>query len=245
MSSPETGAGERLQKVLARAGVGSRRACDELIGAGRVTVNGRRAELGVRVDPRTDTVEIDGVRVALEPDLVYLALHKPVGVVTTARDTHKRRTVTDLVPAEPRVFPVGRLDKDTSGLLLLTNDGEFANRVAHPRFGVPKTYLAEIRGSVKRAQVKALERGVDLEDGTAAAERVRVRAESGGRTLLEVVVSEGRNRLVRRMLADVGLDLSSLARIGIGDVRLGRLSAGKWRKLKRTEVLELLRSASA
>lgn len=236
--------GERLQKVLARAGIGSRRACDELIGAGRVSVNGHRAELGLRVDTATDVIEIDGVRIAVGMDLVYLALHKPIGVLTTARDTHERSTVFDLVPDEPRVFSVGRLDKDTSGLLLLTNDGEFANRVAHPRFGVPKTYVAEIRGGVNRAHVKKLVRGVDLPDGPATAEDVRIRATSGQRTLLEVVVHEGRNRLVRRMLAEVGLEVVSLTRTAIGEVRLGKLPVGKWRRLKQTEVLELLREAN-
>lgn len=236
---------ERLQKVLARVGVASRRAVEDLIKAGRVAVNGRPAELGMRVRSDRDEVTIDGVPVGLATDLAYLALHKPTGVVTTARDTHGRPTVLDLVPSDPRVFPVGRLDRDTSGLLLLTNDGEFANRIAHPRHEVPKTYVAEIRGKATRAHARKLEAGVELTDGPARAEEVRVRAGGEGRALVELVVREGRNRLVRRMLDAIGLDVVSLVRTAVGPIRLGRLAAGQWRHLKRTEILELGRSAKA
>lgn len=236
-----TESGERLQKVLARVGVGSRRACDELIRAGRVSVNGDRAELGTRIDPERDAVEVDGVPVALSTDLVYLALHKPVGVISTARDTRGRKTVADLVPAHPRLFPVGRLDLDTSGLLLMTNDGEFANRVAHPRFEIPKTYVAEVRGVVTRTTVRTLQSGIDLDDGPARAERARVLASAPGRGVVEVIVHEGRNRIVRRMLDVVGLQVVSLVRTAIGPVKLGRLKLGEWRQLKRTEILELQR----
>lgn len=235
--------GERLQKVLARAGVGSRRACDDLVRAGRVHVNGRTAELGTRIVPERDVVEVDGVVVALSPDLVYLALHKPVGVLTTARDARGRRTVAELIPEEPRVFAVGRLDLDTSGLLLMTNDGDFANHVAHPRFGVAKTYVAEVRGDLSRRNVRRLKEGVALTDGTAHAESVRVRASTRGKALVELVVCEGRNRLVRRMLDAVGLDVVSLVRTAIGPVRLGRLKAGEWRKLTRAEI-QALRAGS-
>jgi 23S rRNA pseudouridine2605 synthase len=231
--------GERLQKVLARAGVGSRRACDDLIKAGRVTVNGRTAELGTRIDAERDGVTVDGVPVRLAADLVYLALHKPAGVLTSARDTRGRPTVAELVPGEPRVFPVGRLDMDTTGLLLLTNDGEFANHVAHPRYEVPKTYVAEVRGDVRRAVGRRLRAGVVLEDGPARAESVRVRAVSNKRALVELVVREGRNRLVRRMLEAVDLDVDSLVRTAVGPVRLGRLKPGDWRKLTRAEVQAL------
>lgn len=232
--------GERLQKVLARAGVGSRRVCDDLIRAGRVSVNGHRAELGARVDSDRDTVEVDGVPVALSTDLVYLALHKPAGVLTTARDIRGRSTVMELVPEHPRVFPVGRLDMDTSGLLLMTNDGEFANRVAHPRYGISKVYVAEVRGA-SGSVVRELTRGVELEDGLARAERARVLASQKGRAVVEVVVHEGRNRLVRRMLDAVGLELVSLVRTAIGGVQLGRLKAGEHRQLKRAEVHDLQR----
>ncbi len=233
--------GERLQKVLARVGVGSRRACDELVRAGRVTVNGERAELGTRVDPERDVVEVDGVPVGLSTDLVYLVLHKPVGVITSAQDTRGRTTVLELVPKHPRVFPVGRLDLDSSGVLLMTNDGEFANRVAHPRYEVRKTYVAEVRGNVARANVRSLARGIELDDGLVRAEHARILASTPGRAMVEIVVREGRNRLVRRMFDAVGLDVASLVRTAIGPVRLGRLKAGQWRQLKRTEILELQR----
>jgi 23S rRNA pseudouridine2605 synthase len=232
--------GERLQKSLARAGYGSRRACEELIRAGRVSVNGTVAELGSRVDPTADTVTVDGVRAAILPDAVYIALHKPVDVITTARDTHGRNTVLGLVPQEPRIFPVGRLDKDTSGLLLMTNDGDFANHIAHPRYGVPKTYVAEVNGSVPPALLRRLVRGVPLSDGVAKAESARLQASSKGRAVVEVTVREGRNRLVRRLLDAVGLEVTRLVRTSIGDVRLGRLKEGAWRTLRTDEVQRLL-----
>lgn len=241
MSEP----GERLQKALARAGFGSRRACEELIRAGRVTINGRVAVLGSRVDPATDTVEVDRVLAAISPDFVYLALNKPRGVVSTARDTHGRPTVVDLVPREPRVFPVGRLDRDTSGLLFLTNDGEFANRIAHPRFGVPKTYVAEVVGSPAPKAARRLVRGVELEDGIARAEAARFTASAKKRAIIEITVHEGRNRVVRRMLDAVGLEVVDLVRTSIGDVRLGRLKEGAWRALKPAEVRGLLAASSA
>jgi len=234
---------ERLQKVLARAGLGSRRSSEDLIRAGRITVNGRRAELGTRVDPELDEIAIDGRVVALQLELVYYALHKPVGVVTTAKDEHGRKTVLRLVPDEPRVAPVGRLDRDTSGLLLLTNDGDFANRVAHPRYEVSKTYVAEVAGKVSQGIVQRLQKGVRLEDGEAHAEQVRIRAASRGRTIVELAVREGRNRLVRRLLASQGLDVVALVRTAVGGVRLGKLKEGDYRELKRDEVLALLEEA--
>lgn len=233
--------GERLQKVLARAGFGSRRGCEELIAAGRVRVNGEVATLGMRVDPAIDSIEIEGVRVNVQPDLVYLALNKPVGVLTTVADPRRRPTVMDLVPPEPRVFPVGRLDRDTGGLLLLTNDGEFANRIAHPRYEVPKTYVAEVTGKFPASAVSRLERGVELEDGPARASGVRVRARGRGRTLVELTVREGRNRLVRRLFDAVGTPVTSLTRTAVGPIHLGRLRPGTYRRLRSPEVLELLR----
>lgn len=235
--------GERLQKALARAGFGSRRACEDLIRAGRALVNGKRVELGARIDPQRDVVTVDGVRAIVDPKLVYLALHKPVGVVTTANDPRGRPKVVDLVPREPRVFPVGRLDIDTSGLLLLTNDGEFANHVAHPRYGVTKTYVAEVRQSAGQALARKLVRGVELEDGFAKAESARVQASSRGRALVELVVHEGRNRLVRRMFEAIGVEIGALSRTAIGDVRLGRLREGDWRNLRTGEVSGLLEQA--
>lgn len=232
-----------MQKALARAGFGSRRACEDLIRAGRVTVDGRTATLGARVDPAGSVVEVDGVRVSLAPDLVYYALHKPPGVVTTARDPQKRTTVLDLVPKTPRVFPVGRLDLDTSGLLFLTNDGVFAERVSHPRFEIPKTYAAEIRGRLRPGQRASLRKGVELEDGPARAENISVHASASGRSIVELTIHEGRNRIVRRMLDAVGAEVVSLHRVAVGPVRLGRLKAGTWRNLRRDEVLAVLRAS--
>jgi 23S rRNA pseudouridine2605 synthase len=170
MSEPPPG--ERLQKVLARAGFGARRVCDELIADGRVAVNGAVAELGRRVDPEHDRVEVDGVPIGVRPDLVHYLLNKPRGVVTTASDPQGRPTVVQLVPAEPRVFPVGRLDADTEGLLLLTNDGELAHRLTHPSFGVEKEYLAEVEGSPSRGSLRRLREGIDLDDGVTAPAKV-------------------------------------------------------------------------
>jgi 23S rRNA pseudouridine2605 synthase len=240
VSAPEK---ERLQKALARAGFGSRRACEDLIRAGRVRVNGKPAELGMRVDPEHDEVIVDGVRAVTSTQLVYIALHKPVGYVTTASDPQKRPKVVDLVPREPRVFPVGRLDIDTSGLLFMTNDGDFANHVAHPRYGVEKTYVAEVNSNVGPALARRLVRGIELDDGPARAERASIQASSRGRSLVEIVVHEGRNRLVRRMFEAASLDVTSLVRTAIGPVRLGRLKAGGWRALRHSEVRDLLGSS--
>jgi len=232
--------GERLQKVLARAGLGSRRACEDLIREGRVTVNGRVATLGDRVGPG-DSVEVDGGRVPLDPEVRTYALHKPAGVVTTASDPQGRPTVADLYPEGPRVFPVGRLDLETEGLLLLTGDGELANRLTHPRFGVEKEYLAEVDGEPAAAALRRLTRGVDLEDGPARARSAVRVAGSRGRAAVRLVMTEGRKREVRRMLGAVGLPVRRLVRTRIGPVRLGRLRAGEWRELEPAEVAALYR----
>ena len=234
---------ERLQKLLARAGIGSRRACEELIRDGRVTVNGEVAVLGRRVDPERDVVEVDGGRVPLDPELRYFALHKPAGVVTTADDPQGRPTVADLYPPGPRVFPVGRLDLESEGLLLLTNDGELANRLTHPRFGVEKEYLAEVEGDPTPAALRSLTRGVDLEDGVARARSASKVAGSRGRTAVRVVMTEGRKREVRRMLAAVGLPVRRLVRTRLGPVRLGRLEPGASRLLEPGEVAALYRES--
>jgi 23S rRNA pseudouridine2605 synthase len=233
--------GERLQKVLAVHGWGSRRACEDLIAAGRVVVNGEVAVLGRRIDVEHDVVEVDGVPLGVRPDLVYYLLNKPVGVITTASDTHGRRTVVDLVPAEPRVFPVGRLDADTEGLLLLTNDGALANRIAHPRHGVDKEYLAEVEGEVSAKALRRLRDGVELDDGVTAPARASVLS-SG---LLRIVIHEGRNRQVRRMCEAVGHPVTRLVRIRIGPLRDPDLAPGAWRELSTTEVSELVRSLAA
>jgi 23S rRNA pseudouridine2605 synthase len=223
----------RLNAYLARAGVASRRSADELIKAGRVTVNGEPGRLNTFVESR-DRVEVDGRRV--EPQrLAYLLLHKPAGVVTTARDPHGRPTVVDLVDHEARVVPVGRLDADTTGALLLTNDGELAHRLAHPRYGVEKTYDVEVDGKVTDEQLLRLRGGVELEDGpTAPAQARRL-----GPNRLELVLHEGRKHQVKRMCAEVGLPVTRLHRPSYGGLELGALAPGEWRELEPTEVEQL------
>jgi 23S rRNA pseudouridine2605 synthase len=221
--------------------LGSRRASEDLIRAGRVTVNGEVASLGARIDPARDRVEVDGDRIPLDPDLRYYVLHKPRGVVTTARDPGRRPDVTEFFPPGPRLFPVGRLDRDTEGVLLLTNDGELANRVMHPRYGVEKEYLAEVEGSPGRRHAARLVRGVDLDDGPARARSARPVGGPGGRGAMRVVMAEGRKREVRRMLEAVGLPVRRLVRVRVGPVRLGRLRPGQVRELEPDEVRTLWR----
>jgi pseudouridine synthase len=234
---------ERLQRALARAGYGSRRASEELIQQGRVTVDGSVATLGDRVDPAVTKVEVDGVEVNLDPNVRYFAFHKPVGVVTTMRDPQGRPDLRAYLPSEgPRVFPVGRLDRESEGLLLLTNDGELANRLLHPRYGVEKEYLAEVRGRPTARHAARLRAGVDLDDGPAAARRARVVDARGDRGALLVVMTEGRKREVRRMLAAVDLPVVRLIRLRIGPVRLGRMAPGTLRELTHDEVRALARA---
>lgn len=227
--------GERLQKVLARLGFGSRRTCEELIADGRVTVDGAVAELGRRVDVDTDTVSVDGAPVGVKPDLVHYLLNKPTGVITTADDPQGRPIVLDLVPAQPRVFPVGRLDGDTEGLLLLTNDGQLAHRLTHPSFGVEKEYLVHVDGEPSRAALRALRDGVELDDGPTAAARVSTVDPS----LLRLTIHEGRNRQVRRMCEAVGHPVRRLVRTRIGPIADPKLAPGAWRALSRDEVRSL------
>ena len=230
---------ERVQKVLAAAGIGSRRACENLIAAGRVAVDGEVVTLGAKADATTQIITVDGERVHSNPTLVYLMLNKPTGYVTTVTDPQGRPTVMDLMPASPRVYPVGRLDRDTEGLLILTNDGELANRLAHPRYEVEKTYVAQIRGPAKRRAVRQLLDGVELEDGMAKARSVRELGSAGDHTLIEIVLAEGRKREVRRMLSTVALPLERLARVRIGPVPLGDINPGKFRPLTSAEVRAL------
>lgn len=231
--------GERLQKVLARVGFGSRRLCEELVADGRVTVNGTLAELGRRVDVETDHVEVDGVPVGVLPGLVYYLLNKPSGVVTTASDPSGRPTIVELVPSEPRVFAVGRLDVATEGLILLTNDGELAQRVAHPSHGVDKEYLAEVRGVPSPAAIRRLREGVELEDGVTSP--AKVASLSPG--LLRITIHEGRNRQVRRMCEAVGHPVVRLVRTRIGPISDRSLKPGSWRELEQSEVLALAQAA--
>ncbi|MEY4372043.1 MAG: pseudouridine synthase RluB, partial [Actinomycetota bacterium] len=229
--------GERLQKLLAQRGYGSRRSCEELITAGRVRVNGVVATLGDRVDPLVDVVEVDGRLAPVRPDSVYYLLNKPVGVVSTARDTHGRPTVVDLVPAEPRVHPVGRLDLDTEGLIILTNDGELTNRLTHPSFGVEKEYLVTVTPApVSPSSLRRLREGVELDDGVTAPARVS-QPEPG---MLRVTIHEGRNRQVRRMCAAVGHEVTRLVRVRIGPLSDRRLEPGAWRLLDSSEVRALI-----
>jgi len=230
---------ERLQKVLAAAGIASRRASEVLIAAGRVTVNGAVATIGDRVDAAVDVVEVDGERVVTDTTMRYLMLNKPQGVVSTTSDPEGRPTVMDLVNLDERLYPVGRLDQDTEGLLLLTNDGDLAHRLLHPSFQVERTYLALVPGPVRREPLRRLTAGVELEDGLARPRRVRVVEEHRGKALLEVVMTEGRKREVRRMLAEVGMPVERLARVAYGGVELGDLRQGKWRFLNRPEIARL------
>jgi len=226
--------------VLAAAGVASRRACEELIGAGRVRVNGNVAEVGARVDPEIDVLEVDGALVPVRPGLAYYLLNKPAGVVSTAKDTHGRPTVIDLVPAEPRVVPVGRLDADTEGLLLLTNDGELTHRLTHPSFGVEKEYLAEVEGRPARGTLRRLREGVELDDGPTAPAKASLLADN----VVRLVIHEGRNRQVRRMCEAVGHPVVRLVRTRIGPITDTTLAPGEWRALSGEEVRALAASVA-
>jgi 23S rRNA pseudouridine2605 synthase len=236
-------AGERLQKVLSRAGFGSRRVCDELIAAGRVTVDGVVARPGTRVEVDRARIEVDGVPVVARDDLVYYLLNKPIGHVSTASDPQGRPTVVSLVPGIPRVFPVGRLDVDTEGLLVLTNDGELTQLLTHPRHGVPKTYLAEVQGVPTAAELRALRNGVELDDGPTAPAKVSLVQRRAAVAAVELTIHEGRNRQVRRMCEAVGHPVRRLVRTRIGPVRDGKLAPGQWRPLTRREVRALYEAA--
>jgi len=210
-----------------------------MIREGRVTVDGRPAHLGQKVDPALAKVEVDGVPLPIRPDLVYYLLYKPLGVVSTASDPQGRPTVVGLVPPKPRVYPVGRLDADSEGLLILTNDGDLAARVAHPRHGVAKTYLARVAGSPGRAALRSLTTGVQLEDGPARALGARRLGEQGGEALVEVVMGEGRKREVRRLLEAVGHPVRALVRTAIGPIQDRTLAPGTWRHLTLEEIRAL------
>jgi 23S rRNA pseudouridine2605 synthase len=230
----------RLQKVLAAAGIGSRRACEEMIADGRVTVEGQVAELGDRVDPAEAVIHVDGDRVVTDPRLVYLAFNKPRGVVSTMDDEQGRRALADFLGrVDQRVFHVGRLDADSEGLLLLTNDGELTHRLTHPSYGVAKTYLCQVRGPVPKMVGQKLRAGVPLADGAARVDTFRVVDAVGKAALIEVVLHEGRKHIVRRMLAEVGHPVQRLVRTAVGPVRLGQLRPGQLRRLSRTEVTAL------
>jgi 23S rRNA pseudouridine2605 synthase len=233
--------GVRLQKVLAAAGVGSRRACEELIDEGRVTVNGQTVRgQGMRVDPDASIIEVDGERIITRPDMVYLAANKPIGMLSAMSDDRNRPTLADLVGERTeRLFHVGRLDQDTEGLLLLTNDGELSHRLMHPAYEVRKVYLAEVLGPIPRSLGRTLKAGVELEDGPLAVDDFKVVDVAAGRAVVQVTVHEGRQRMVRRLLEHVGHPVSRLVRTEFGPVILGTLRAGRVRHLTRGEVSSL------
>ena len=241
--------GIRLQKVLANAGLASRRVAETMISEGRVEVNGKVVvEQGRRVDPEHDVIRVDGSRVPPPRRHLYIVLNKPRGVVSTMDDPEGRRTLADLlvgkVPgrrsANDRLFHVGRLDTDTEGLLILTNDGDFAHRLAHPSYEVPKTYLAEVEGLVSPHTLKRLRQGVTLDDGPVRPSAVKIMSAVGDKTLVKITLTEGRNRIVRRTMDAVGHPVRRLSRTGIGPVRLGTLKIGDFRELSRDELGELL-----
>ena len=223
---------ERLQKVLARAGIGSRRVCEKLIVEQRVTVNGEFAELGEKVDPETSQVEVDGLKIGVRQDLVYYLLNKPIGVITTSKDPQERSTVVDLVPTHPRVFPVGRLDADTEGLILLTNDGDLTHYLTHPSFGIEKEYLVQVEVKPPRNAIRELRQGVELDDGITAPAKVSLVDEK----LLKIVIHEGRNRQIRRMCESVGHPVIRLIRSRIGPIVDRSLRPGSFRELTNQEL---------
>ena len=243
MTEPE--AGVRLQKVLAQAGIASRRACEVLISEGRVEVNSEVVlEQGRRVDPERDVIRVDGARIPPPRRHRYLALNKPRGVIATMDDPEGRRTIADLLNTRQlrneRLFHVGRLDTDSEGLLIMTNDGDLAQRLAHPSYEVPKTYIAEVAGAVSEQTLKRLRRGITLEDGPVRPTSVKIVSSVGDKTLLKITLQEGRNRIVRRTMEAVGHPVRRLSRIGIGPVRLGNLKVGEYRELTREELGGLL-----
>ena len=233
--------GVRLQKVLAAAGLGSRRHCEDLIGEGRVEVDGQIVRrFGARVDPQHQVIRVDGRRIPAREDLVYVALNKPAGVLTTMSDSRGRPTIADFLgDRAERMFHVGRLDYDTEGLMLLTNDGELAHRLAHPRYGVLKTYLADVTGPLRRDLGRQLATGIELSDGVATADRFRVIERTGTRALVEITLHEGRKHIVRRMLAEAGHPVRRLVRTQVGPVKLGSLRSGATRRLSTAEIGEL------
>ncbi len=233
----------RLQKAISQSGLMSRRAAEQLIREGRVAVDGRVARLGDRVDPSAGRVEIDGIPILVAPDLVTYLVNKPLGVISTSDDPHGRDTVIGLVPRDVRVWPVGRLDSDTEGLLLLTNDGELTHRITHPSFGVAKRYVAMIESRPSRREVARLVSGVELDDGPAAAKSARIIDSSGDRTLVELEMTEGRNREVRRMFEALGHPVARLVRVAIGPLVDRSLGPGEWRRLTTTEVRSLYQAA--
>ena len=234
----------RVQKAVAGAGLMSRRAAEDAIRAGRVAIDGRSAVLGDRVDVAVQKVTVDGIPIPVNPDLETYLLYKPPGVVSSASDPEGRRTVVDLVTGGGRLFPVGRLDYDSEGLILLTNDGDLANRVTHPRYGIVKKYLALVGGGPTKTDVQRLAKGIDLEDGPARALSASIVGRQGGETMVELTMGEGRNREVRRMFEAMGFEVIRLVRTAIGPISDRSLKPGQSRRLSTSEIRDLLASGS-
>lgn len=235
----------RLQKALSIAGVASRRKAEELMLQGRVRVNGKVArELGMRIDPTVDTVMVDNRPIQLDPDRIYLAFHKPKGIVSTMSDEYGRPCLADFFLGYDRVFNVGRLDQETTGVLLMTNDGDLANQLAHPKFGVEKLYVAKVKGRIEKPQLQQLRDGVRLEDGFQKADRVKLLDQNLEESLVEIVLHSGKNRIVRRMFEAVGHPVMELTRKSFGPLRLGNLKPGQVRELSKLEVSALMSAAS-
>ena len=236
----------RINKYLASVGIAARRKVDEMIEQGKVSVNGKRAVLGLKVDPEKDKITINGRAVSAEKEeLEYIAIYKPRGVVSTVIDTHAREKVVDLVDSDKRLYPVGRLDFESEGLMFLTNDGEFANMLMHPRYHVPKTYEVKFLGGVSPTKILAMRRGVRLTDGITAPAEVTIMDAQGRGSVLKITLFEGRNRQIRRMAETLRLHVIKLKRVEIGPIKLDTLKPGKWRKLTTTEVLSLKSAATA
>ena len=243
MPQADPATAERLQKVLALAGVGSRRACEDLIFRRRVTVNGKVAKLGDKVDPATAEIYVDGQRVIINTKLVYLALNKPRGVVSSLDDEKGRTELADFLGQfEQRLFHVGRLDADSEGLLLITNDGQLAHKLMHPSYGVTKTYLAEVMGPLPRTVGRALQTGVELDDGPARVDSFRLVDTLGKTAQVEITLHEGRKHIVRRMMEAVGHPVTRLIRTAVGPIRLGDLRPGGFRHLSNAEIAALFKA---
>ena len=234
----------RLQKFLSECGVASRRKSEELIEGGKVKVNGRIAEIGDKINPKRDTVTVNGKKIVKQKNCTYIMLHKPRGFITTMSDEMDRKCVAELIKDVPvRVYPVGRLDRDSEGMLLFTNDGEFANAMTHPTKHVPKTYRVTVRPSISEEQITALTQGVIIDDRKTAPAEVRVILKEEGRVVLEIILYEGRNRQIRKMCEEVGLEVARLKRTAIGSIKLGMLKQGDWRELNEDEVRKLMIAA--
>ncbi len=234
----------RLQKYMAECGIASRRKSEELIESGKVKVNGAVASVGDKINPKKDTVTVSGKKVTVQKNLTYIMLHKPRGFITTMSDEMDRKCVAELIKDVPgRVYPIGRLDKDSEGLLLFTNDGEFANAMTHPTKHVPKTYRVTVRPGINEEQITKLTEGVIIEDRKTAPAEVKILEKQEGRVVLEIILYEGRNRQIRKMCEEVGLEVARLKRTAVGSVKLGMLKQGTWRNLSDDEVRKLMKAA--